>query len=231
MSSIQLPSFDAILFDLDGTLADTAADLGAAVNLMRAERDLPPLPIEQLRRVASAGARGMLQLGLGIEVTDANFEDHRQQFLANYEQALCVHTHLFTGIAELLRELVAQGKYWGIVTNKPTRYTLPLLEPLFPVDLRPALTQVVCGDTTPHAKPHPAPLLYAAEQLNCLPHRCIYVGDDLRDIQAGQSAGMFSIAAGWGYEGAHAIDTWGAEWIAPDVAALLQALSQHTTQS
>ncbi|GAB3630262.1 Phosphoglycolate phosphatase [Pandoraea terrae] len=188
----------AVLFDLDGTLADTAPDLVAAVNKVRTDQGLEPGPYETLRLQASHGARGLIGAAYGIGPDDARFAPLRDAFLANYEAALCVHSRLFDGVPELLARLTAQGVPWGIVTNKATRLTLPLVKLLGLADRAGC---VVCGDTTPHSKPHPAPLLFAAERLGLAPEHIVYVGDDLRDVQAGKAAGMPTIAAAYGYCG------------------------------
>ena len=190
----------AVLFDLDGTLADTAPDLVAALNRVRGDRGLPALPYATLRPHASHGARGLLGAGFGIAPGDAGFSGLRDAFLAHYEAALCVGTALFADVADLLAEIEARGLAWGIVTNKAARFTLPLLELLPPLA---RAGTVVCGDTTPHAKPHPEPLLHAARALGIAPERCLYVGDAERDVTAGAAAGMCTIVAGYGYIGAH----------------------------
>lgn len=197
----------ALLFDLDGTLADTAPDLAAAVNLMRMQRNLEPTPFEQLRPQASAGARGLLHAGFGISPDHAEFEAMRLEFLINYEAAICQHTQLFAGVAELLQFIIAREIPWGIVTNKATRFTQTLI-PL--LGLQHAHC-VISGDTTPHLKPHPLPLIEAARQLQIPPQHCYYVGDDLRDIQAAHAAGMVSIAAAWGYCGQTEPNNWNAD--------------------
>jgi len=188
----------AVLFDFDGTLADTAPDLGGALNRLRAERGLPALPIEEVRGYASSGARGLLNVGFGLKPGDADYEPMRLGFLAHYEARICERTALFPGTAELLAAIATRGLAWGIVTNKSTRLTTMILE-LLPLAPPPAC--VVCGDSTPHLKPHPAPLLLAAEQLRLAPASCIYLGDDLRDIQSAQAAGMRSVAVEYGYHG------------------------------
>jgi N-acetyl-D-muramate 6-phosphate phosphatase len=188
----------AVLFDLDGTLADTAPDLVAAVNKMRHDRGLEMRPLEALRPFASAGARGLLGAGFEIGPEHPDFAAMREEFLANYEADLCIETTLFPGIAELLDQLDARGMRWGIVTNKVTRLAEPLVG-LLGLDTRAAC--LVCGDTTPHSKPHPAPLLHAAELIDVVPERVVYVGDDLRDVQAGFAAGMITVAAAYGYCG------------------------------
>ena len=188
----------AVLFDLDGTLADTAPDLGGALNRLREQHALAPLPIDAVRPYASSGARGLLRIGFDLKPGDAPYEGMKLAFLAHYDAAICVETRLFPGIAELLAQLEARNIAWGIVTNKATRFTERLVRLL---GLAQRAGCVVCGDTTPHIKPHPAPLLAAAERLALAPQRCGYVGDDLRDIQAAQAAGMGSIAVEYGYTG------------------------------
>lgn len=188
----------AVLFDLDGTLADTAPDLVAAVNKMRAQRGLEMLPLEQLRPMASAGARGILNGAFGVSPEHREYASMREEFLANYEADLCIETRLFPGIGALLDALDAREVGWGIVTNKAARLAIPLVDQL---GLASRAHCVVAGDTTPHSKPHPAPLLHAAEQLALPPPRIIYVGDDLRDVQAGFAAGMITVAAAYGYCG------------------------------
>ncbi|WP_114810191.1 phosphoglycolate phosphatase [Paraburkholderia kururiensis] len=188
----------AVLFDLDGTLADTAPDLAAAVNRMRHERGLEMVPLDRLRPLASAGARGLIGGAFGIGPDHHDYASLREEFLANYEADLCIETTLFPGIDTVLDELDARGVRWGIVTNKVTRLTEPLVALL---GLEERAGCVVSGDTTPHSKPHPAPLLHAAKALNMEPERVVYVGDDLRDVQAGFAAGMVTVAAAYGYCG------------------------------
>jgi len=188
----------AALFDLDGTLADTAPDLVAAVNKMRRDRGLELVPVERLRPLASAGARGLIGGAFGIGPEHREFAPMREEFLANYEADLCIETTLFPGIAQLLEALDARGIRWGIVTNKVGRLTVPLVEQL---GLLARAGCVVSGDTTPHSKPHPAPLLHAAQALALPPEQIVYIGDDLRDIQAGFAAGMATVAAAYGYCG------------------------------
>ncbi|HEF4730507.1 phosphoglycolate phosphatase [Burkholderia multivorans] len=194
----RLQHCEAVLFDLDGTLADTAPDLAAAVNKMQRVRGLPETPLDALRRLASAGARGLLGGAFGITPDTPGYDAMRDEFLANYAADICVQTTLFPGIAEVLDELEARGVRWGIVTNKAMRLTAPLVELL---GLASRAACVVGGDTTPHSKPHPAPLLHAAGLLALAPDRIVYVGDDLRDIQAGYAAGMATVAAAYGYCG------------------------------
>ena len=184
----------AVLFDLDGTLADTAPDLAEAVNRMLAEQGHEPLPLERLRPFASAGARGLLHAAFGIKPDDPDYAALRETFLEYYAESTCRHTRLFPGIAELLEALRARGVRWGIVTNKATRFTERII-----VDLQLQPDCVACGDTTPHLKPHPASLLHAAGQLDIPPAGCLYLGDDLRDMKAAQAAGARAIAVEWGY--------------------------------
>ena len=206
----QLPKLPrAILFDLDGTLADTAPDLAAAVNQLRTERGLTPVDYALLRPVASAGARGLIGAAFGLTAADPEYETLRVAFLQNYTAAIAVQSTLFKGVTELLAALDARGIKWGIVTNKAARLT-DLLVPL--IGLQQAGC-VISGDTTPHPKPHPAPLLEAARQLGVPAQECWYVGDDLRDIEAGRAAGMFTVAAAWGYCGATLPQTWSANLI------------------
>ena len=183
----------AVLFDFDGTLADSAPDLAAALNAMRAARHLDALPLDTLRPYASSGARGLLRVGFGLTPDVPVYAQMRQEFLARYDERICAETRLFPGVAELLARL---GRPWGIVTNKALRLTQRLVAAL---RLQPHC--VVGGDSTPHLKPHPAPLLLAAEHLNLSSNGIAYVGDDLRDIQAARAAGMRAIAVEWGYHG------------------------------
>lgn len=213
---------DCVLFDLDGTLADTAPDLAAALNRMRTDRGLEPLPLDPLRRMASSGARGLVGVGFGLKPGDPDYEAHRVEFLANYEAALHVHTRLFDGVAELLAGLEALPRRWGVVTNKASRFTDPLARS---IGFTGRAACVVSGDTTPHPKPHPAPLLHAAGLCGVAPERCLYVGDDLRDVQAGRAAGMRTLAVTWGYLGAGEPPTaWGADAVIDAPAAVLDHL-------
>ena len=197
----------AVLFDLDGTLADTAPDLAGAMNAVRAARGLPPTPYELLRPVASAGARGLIGASFGLKPGDEGFEELRVAFLDTYEAAIAEQTKLFDGIAALLAALEDAGIRWGIVTNKAARFT----DKLVPLIGLGHASCVVSGDTTPHSKPHPEPLFEAARRLGVAPGTCWYVGDDLRDVQAGKAAGMPTIAAAWGYCGNIEPATWDAD--------------------
>ena len=213
---------EAILFDLDGTLADTAPDLAAALNKLRASRGLQPAPYESLRPYASAGARGLIGAGLGLGPDAEEYEALRVAFLDNYATSIAVHSRLFDGVPALLDALNAAGISWGIVTNKAMRFT----DPLVPLIGLGHAGCVVSGDTTPHAKPHPAPLLEAAQRLRISPASCWYVGDDLRDIQAGRAAGMVTVAAAWGYCGTDGPAQWNAHAIAGSPLELLELIPQ-----
>lgn len=199
----------AVLFDLDGTLIDSAPDLAAAADRMRTTRGLPSLPLQAYRHMAGAGARGMLGVAFGITPQHADFEAMREEFFANYESCMTARTHVFDGVGQLIRHIADRGLAWAVVTNKQARFTEPLTRamPLFAT-----AATVVSGDTTPTPKPHPAPLLLAASRVGATPQQCIYVGDDERDIQAGKAAGMPTVAAIYGYLGAAGeVDRWGAD--------------------
>lgn len=187
---------EAVFFDLDGTLADTAPDLGYALNLLREQRGLPPLAQDIIRPYASHGARGLLEIGLGLTPDHPDFGAARLEFLVFYERHLCHHTRLFSGIAELLDGLESRSIAWGVVTNKPARFTDPLMEQL---GLSQRAACIISGDTCANAKPHPEPLFYAASQAGKDPAKCLYVGDAERDIEAARAAGMFSLVAMYGY--------------------------------
>lgn len=198
----------AVLFDLDGTLIDSAPDLGAAADKMRVDRGLPSLPLEQYRPMAGAGARGMLGIAFGMTPEHPDFAAMREEFFVNYENCMTQRTYVFDGIPELISQLCARGLAWGVVTNKSMRFTGPLTQSM---GLFETAAAVVGGDSTPHAKPHPEPLLEAARQLNLDPERCLYVGDDERDVVAGRAAGMGTVAATYGYLGSNAnTQLWGA---------------------
>lgn len=205
-------TIQAVLFDLDGTLIDSAPDLGHAANLMRVARGLPELPLAQYRPRAGAGARGMIGVAFadrGYTPEHPDFPALRAEFLDNYERCMRERTVVFDGVAGLLASLGQRGLAWGVVTNKIERFTLPLTAglPLFS-----SARAIVSGDTTPHPKPHPAPLLEAANRLGLAPRHCIYVGDDERDIVAGKAAGMRTVAATYGYLGAKTdAMAWGAD--------------------
>lgn len=199
----------AVLFDLDGTLADTAPDLAGALNTLLAERGRLPVPVAATRPVTSSGARGMLKVGFGIEPADADYEPLKARFLDLYAERVCVETRLFAGTAELLAALEARALPWGVVTNKAERFTRPLLEALALLE---RAACVIGGDTATRAKPHPDPLIHAARHVGLEPEYCLYVGDDLRDVQAARAAGMPVIAVAYGYLGVEGDPhTWGAD--------------------
>lgn len=211
-----------VLFDLDGTLIDSAPDLAAAANAMRVARSLAPLPYTALRPMVGSGARGMIGTAFGVAPGDASFEAMRDEFLARYQAALLERTTVFESMVPVLKRLDAAGRRWGIVTNKAERFTLPVVEGL---RLHNRAAVVICGDTTPHSKPHPAPLLEAARRAGVAAQDCVYIGDDHRDVLAGRAAGMATLAAAWGYLGVgQPIEAWGAHAVLPDPAALLQWL-------
>ena len=215
-------SIDAVLFDLDGTLIDSAPDLGAAADKMRTDRGMASLPLTDYRHMAGAGARGMLGVAFGLTPEDADFGALKEEFFVNYEACMTQRTYAFDGVVELIAQIDQAGLKWGVVTNKSARFTLPLTRqmPLFA-----SARTIVSGDTTAHAKPHPAPLFEAARQLQVEPGRCVYVGDDERDIVAGRAAGMATVAAAYGYLGA-TVDTqdWKADATIVSPGALLNLL-------
>ncbi len=212
----------AVFFDLDGTLADTAADLVAPVQAMRVERGLAPLPFEVLRPYASMGARGLLWKGLGVDRDAAGFETLRDEFLQRYEAAMNVHTCLFPGVAEVLDALDARSIRWGVVSNKIERLVRPILASLG------VLERSVCaigGDTTAFAKPHPEPLLHGARIAGADAAACVYVGDDERDIVAGRAANMRTVAAAYGFCGEESPPrSWGADALVDEPRELLLLL-------
>ncbi len=214
----------AVLFDLDGTLIDSAPDLGAAADKMRTDRGLASLDYALYRPMAGSGARGMLEVAFGMEPEHPDYEAFKEEFLSNYEQAMTVRSVIFDGVQDMLAHLAERGLRWGVVTNKSQRFTLPLTAqiPLF------ATAQaIVSGDTTPHAKPHPEPLFEAARRMQLNPQHCWYVGDDERDIVAGKAAGMTTVAAHYGYLGSQAeVLRWGADHIIHSPLALVELLVQ-----
>ena len=203
-----LPDIRAVLFDLDGTLVDTAPDLGHALNLQRIRHGLAPLSNDLIRPQASHGARGLLGLGFDLHPDDARFAAMREEFLELYAANLCRDSQPFPGILDLLDAIEARGLKWGVVTNKPSRFTEPLLSIL---DLAERAACIVSGDTCPQPKPHPAPMLAAAELCEAAPAACLYLGDAERDIQAANAAGMPALVAAWGYiDASDTPHTWGA---------------------
>ena len=193
---MQANEIRTVLFDLDGTLLDTAPDLAAALNAVLTENRHEPLAFESIRPVVSHGGIALIQLGFGLEQTDPAFEPLRQRLLAVYRDNLSRHTTPFPGIVELLDSIEQRGINWGIVTNKPAWLTEPLLKDL---DLFDRAICVISGDTLDERKPHPAPMLYACELAGSTPQQCVYIGDARRDIEAGNNAGMHTLTALFGY--------------------------------
>ncbi len=222
MTVLVFENIAAVLFDLDGTLIDSAPDLGAAADQMRVIRGMPSLGLDVYRPMAGAGARGMLSVALGMGPQDPLFESMREEFFTNYERCMTQRTFAFDGVAEMIQSLCVANLPWGVVTNKAARFAEPLTRSM---SLFASAGTVICGDTTPHAKPHPAPLLEAARRLGVDPARCVYVGDDERDIQAGLAAGMGTVAADYGYLGEMAnTAAWGAHARIKSPQELLQLL-------
>ena len=222
MSGGLVSPYKGVFFDLDGTLADTAPDLVAAANQLLIARNLPPKPYEVLRPCASAGARGLIGGAFGIEPEHPDFIPLRDEFFSNYEKALLVNSVIFEGVDHLLDQLDEAKLPWGIVTNKSERFTHPLTDLM---GLRQRAVSTVCGDTTPHSKPHPEPILHAARIANIDPSKSVYVGDDIRDIIAGKAAGMMTIAAAYGYCGCEEPpEAWGADYLVRHPKELLQII-------
>jgi phosphoglycolate phosphatase len=222
MSSGLVSPYKGVFFDLDGTLADTAPDLVAAANQLLIARNLPPMQYEVLRPRASAGARGLIRGAFGIDTDHPDFIPLRDEFLSNYEKALLVNSVIFDGINHLLDRLDGAKLPWGIVTNKSERFTNPLTELM---GLRQRAVSTVSGDSTPHSKPHPEPILHAARLANIDPTKSVYVGDDIRDIVAGKAAGMKTIAAAYGYCGCEEPpEAWGADYLVRHPKELLEII-------
>ena len=212
----------AVLFDLDGTLIDSAPDLAGACNDMRKERGLAPLPYASLRRMVGSGARGMVAIGFAKTPDDPGYAELRDEFLRRYEDRMTRETRVFEAVPPMLAALQQRGLPWGIVTNKASRFSEPLAALL---GLSETVATLVSGDSTPHAKPHPAPLLEAARRLGIEPRDCVYVGDDCRDVQAGRAAAMRTVIAAWGYLGeGTGVETWGADAIIEEPSQLLPLL-------
>lgn len=214
----------AVLFDLDGTFADTAPDLAAALNAVRATRDLPPLPLDVLRPQASHGSAGLLKVGMNVTPDAADYDALRDIFLDHYANNICVHTTVFNGIKQLIESLEQREIQWGIITNKPHIYTLPLMQALGYADRAACL---ISGDTCAHAKPHPEPMLKACELINVAPENCLYLGDDIRDMQAANAAVMRGVIARYGYISSDArLETWQAHAIIDHPSELLDLLAR-----
>ena len=214
----------AVLFDLDGTLVDTAPDLGGALNLLLRRYDKPELPLSRSRPLVSMGARGMLEIGFGLTPIHAEYEAMKTEYLALYDANLCRDTRLFDGMQNLLTTLEQRAIPWGIVTNKHSRFTLPLLAAL---NLDRRAQCIISGDSVAQPKPHPGGLLAAADVLSVTPSTdIVYVGDDERDIQAALAAKMTPVVARYGYLGNGNPPTkWGAKHYIDYPLELLQTLA------
>jgi N-acetyl-D-muramate 6-phosphate phosphatase len=217
----------AIFFDLDGTLIDSAPDLAAAADKLRTDRGLHSIAYERYRPLAGAGARGMLRIAFDMTPDHSEYEMLREEFYVNYERSLTQRTFAFDGITDLLGAIAQQRMTWGIVTNKSKRFTNPLVAQM---RLLAGAAAVISGDTTAHTKPHPEPVLAAARAASVDPSQCWYVGDDKRDIESGRAAGMYTIAACWGYMGEHAVESWGADAVLNHPSQLLEMLGWHTSR-
>lgn len=216
---MKLETIRAVLFDLDGTLVDTAPDLGYALNLQRARHGLPALADAVIRPQASHGARGLLGIGFELHPDDPHFAVMREEFLQLYSENICRHSAPFPGVLDLLSTLEARHLAWGVVTNKPARFTEPLMSIL---DLAERASCIVSGDTCPQPKPHPGPMLFAAEQCGASPAQCLYIGDAARDIEAASAAGMPALVAAWGYiDSTDQPAAWGAHAIIHAPGAIL----------
>jgi phosphoglycolate phosphatase len=191
-----MSTIHAVLFDLDGTLVDTAPDLAYALNTVMQEQGLSPLAYAKIRPVASHGAVALLALGFNITPTDLSFDPLRQRLLDIYAANLSRETRLFEGMEAVLQQLETRNIPWGIVTNKPAFLTDPLCEQL---GLTARTNCIVSADTTPHSKPHPAPMLHACKLIGHAPENCLYIGDAARDIEAGNNVNMTTLIASWGY--------------------------------
>ncbi|OZB15131.1 MAG: phosphoglycolate phosphatase [Marinobacter sp. 34-60-7] len=211
-----------VLFDLDGTLIDTAPDFIRCLNQLRQQHALAPLPAEQIRRSVSNGARAMVRVGFGLEPEHDGYVEKHTAFLDLYEAGVAEETTLFAGMDDLLRSLEARSIPWGIVTNKPVRFAAPLIEAL---GLAERCAALICPDHVAQRKPHPESLLLACQRIGVEPRRGIYVGDHERDIEAGRNAGMHTIAVRYGYiEEPASVDLWQADQIADTVSDLANLL-------
>ena len=217
-----MPKTTAVFFDLDGTLVDTAPDLGFALNTLLQQEGLAPLPHDLIRPQASNGSAGLLGLGFGITADDANYRLLQQRFIKLYQDNITRESGLFPGMAAVLSHLEGAKLPWGIITNKPAFLTNPLVEQL---DLAKRAACVVSGDTTAHSKPHPAPMLYACKLTSQVPENCLYIGDAARDIKAGKNANMTTLTARYGYITTDDnLDDWQADGIIDHPNELLQWL-------
>lgn len=217
-------SIKTVLFDLDGTLADTAPDLANALNRVLEEQGHPPLPYPRIREVVSHGGIALIRLGFNMEAGHPGFKPLHQRLLAIYRETIADRTRLFEGMGPLLDDIESRSLNWGIVTNKPSWLTEPLVEQL---GLAYRAATIVCGDTLDERKPHPAPMLYACEQAGSSAAECIYVGDAARDIEAGNNAGMKTLVALFGYIGENERpDEWGADGMVENPLEILNYLTE-----
>jgi phosphoglycolate phosphatase len=215
-------SVQAVLFDLDGTLVDSAPDLAGAANELREAHGQQAMDFALLRPVVGSGARGMLNAAFGIGPDDPQFDALRTDFLARYEARILRETRVFVRMESVLVALERRRLPWGIVTNKIARFSVPLVDGL---GLMSRCAVLISGDSTPHAKPHPEPLQEAARRIGLSPQRCVYVGDDRRDVEAGRSAGMSTLAAAWGYLGRdESVHDWNADAVLAHPEELLKWL-------
>ncbi|NOZ10079.1 MAG: phosphoglycolate phosphatase [Gammaproteobacteria bacterium] len=215
----------AVLFDLDGTLADTAQDLASSLNILLKEQGRAPIGFERIRPHASHGSQALISLGFGINKDDDEFESLKARFLQLYQDNLCRKTQLFPGITETLEGIHARGMPWGIVTNKPAFLTDPLVK-LLGLDRDAAC--IISGDTTNNRKPHPEPMLHACEQVAIPPEKCLYVGDAERDIHAGKHAGMKTLVALYGYiDDNDKPEHWGADGKIKSADTILDWIDHH----
>ena len=215
----KMPEIHGLLFDLDGTFADTAPDLAFALNETLKAFDRETMPYKDIRPVVSHGGLALIRLGFNLGPGDSGFDERKQFLLKVYEENICLHTRLFDGISELLRITEQAAVPWGIVTNKPAWLTDPLMDAMKLTD---RAGVIVSGDTCEHSKPHPAPMLFAAEKLKSNPGNCLYVGDARRDIEAGKAAGMMTAAAAYGYIESHdPAENWDADWLIDHPSDLL----------
>jgi phosphoglycolate phosphatase len=222
MGHAGVSAVELVLFDLDGTLIDSAPDLAGAANDLLALHGRPPMPESALRPMVGAGARGMVGLAFGARPGEPGFDELRIAFLERYEQRMLRLTKVFDEVQPVLAALDARGVRWGVVTNKALRYAEPIAQAL---GLAERAAVVIGGDSTPHAKPHPEPLFEAARRARAEPARSVYVGDDIRDIQAGRAAGMATAAAAWGYLGlGEPVHAWGGDTVLQQPAELLKWL-------
>ena len=219
---------NTVLFDLDGTLADTAPDLAHTLNLLLIEQGRQTLAYETIRPVVSHGATALVQLGFGLTPEDSQFETLRQRIIELYADNLCRHTTLFPGMQELLDQLEEHDVRWGVITNKPARFTEPLLAAL---GLQQRAACMISGDSTTHRKPHPEPMILACRHIGVKALNCLYVGDAERDIEAGRRAGMHTLVAGFGYIGDHDQPVnWRAQGIVDEPWQILDWIKQHNEQ-